>query len=87
MTAKQKTAYSTVCLVWQSDTTCIPIPILSVHASAEEAEQNARMVFAQLALQPDFVAALTDKPITITPVAIDAQTLKEFLENVQSAVL
>lgn len=69
--------YITVALLWKTATEAIPVPVLGVHATNEEASQNAYAGLVQAAL--GFDKDVLSYPVTVTPIALTDDIVREFL--------
>lgn len=74
--------YITTALIWTSDTACIPVPVLGVFGSPDEAHNNAVAVLATLAKELKTPELLT-KTITITPTKLDEAGVRSFLATLK----
>lgn len=75
--------YIAVAQIWKSDTETIPIPVLGVFATREDAQNNAYTVIAR-ALAQD-APALLECPVTVVAVPLSDESVREFLTTLHNA--
>lgn len=74
--------YIATALIWKTDTECIPVPVLGLFGSPDDATKNAVAVIAQLARAMENPELMT-YPLTVTPTKLDEAGVRAFLARVK----